>query len=88
MDRYGVVSYADSLDTVGLLANDLAQIERVFKLLNKHDYNDPTSVNERTRATARALSKDSEWDEDLKNLRGLRIGVPQVSSTIYLLYSS
>ncbi|KAE9406406.1 amidase signature enzyme [Gymnopus androsaceus JB14] len=60
ISRYGVVSYADSLDTVGLLAKDIAQIEPAFQSLNKYDHNDPTSVDEKTRERARDVSQRLE----------------------------
>jgi aspartyl-tRNA(Asn)/glutamyl-tRNA(Gln) amidotransferase subunit A len=72
-----VVSYADSLDTVGVLAQDVSQVEKVFKHINKHDLNDPTSADERSRRMARDLAREKLRKWDYGNLRGLRIGIPQ-----------
>lgn len=48
LSRYGVVPYANSLDTVGLLASDVEAIRRVVfdtGLDQEHDSRDPTSVS-------------------------------------------
>ncbi|KAF9068365.1 amidase signature domain-containing protein [Rhodocollybia butyracea] len=77
VSRYGVVSYADSLDTVGVLAQDVSQVVQVFEQINKYDYNDPTSIDERTRNRAQIFAKEryNLWNHE--DLKGLRIGVPQ-----------
>jgi aspartyl-tRNA(Asn)/glutamyl-tRNA(Gln) amidotransferase subunit A len=52
LSRHGVVPYANSLDTVGLLAQDVESIRKlVFEtgLADEHDPNDPTSVAPNTR---------------------------------------
>jgi aspartyl-tRNA(Asn)/glutamyl-tRNA(Gln) amidotransferase subunit A len=52
LSRHGVVPYANSLDTVGLLAQDVQTIrDLVFdtELANEHDPNDPTSLPLSTR---------------------------------------
>ncbi|CDK27281.1 unnamed protein product [Kuraishia capsulata CBS 1993] len=44
ISRWGVVPYAQSLDTVGLLSRDVSIIRQVFTELDKYDPNDPTSL--------------------------------------------
>lgn len=44
ISRYGVISYAQSLDTVGILSEDVDSCAQVFAILDKHDENDPTSL--------------------------------------------
>lgn len=62
LSRWGVVPYANSLDTVGLLARSVADVERlVFEsgLDLEHDPNDPTSLPRdfRTRQNAEPRRK-------------------------------
>ncbi|KAG0669550.1 Trimeric GatFAB AmidoTransferase(AdT) complex subunit [Maudiozyma exigua] len=45
ISRWGVVAFAQSLDTVGILANDIDTIKKVFQTLDKYDPRDPTSLN-------------------------------------------
>lgn len=68
LSRWGVIDYANSLDTVGIIAANVAGIRHMFAKLNVHDPKDPTSLAPATRARIR----DSEWDEK----RPLRIGIP------------
>ncbi|KAF5392795.1 hypothetical protein D9757_000892 [Collybiopsis confluens] len=80
VSRHGIISYADSLDTVGVLAKDVSTVENVFGHINKHDYRDPTSIDERVRERARNLSLEqyeSNRHSNTQDLKGLRIGVPQ-----------
>ncbi|EJP65269.1 glutamyl-tRNA(Gln) amidotransferase subunit A [Beauveria bassiana ARSEF 2860] len=52
LSRFGVVPYANSLDTVGILANDVTAIQDVVfntGLHMEHDPNDPTSLSSMTR---------------------------------------
>ncbi|KAK0466847.1 amidase signature domain-containing protein [Desarmillaria tabescens] len=52
LSRWGVVSYADSLDCVGIIAKDIGTTKRIFDVLNVHDERDPTSTNRSTRRDA------------------------------------
>lgn len=42
ISRYGLVSFAQSLDTVGILSRDLGKLEKTFQILDKPDEKDPT----------------------------------------------
>jgi aspartyl-tRNA(Asn)/glutamyl-tRNA(Gln) amidotransferase subunit A len=65
ISRYGVVAYANSLDTVGMLSSDVSRVKEVFQVLNQHDPKDPTSL---TTATRSRFSKPTT--------EPLRFGVP------------
>ncbi|KAK0250213.1 Trimeric GatFAB AmidoTransferase(AdT) complex subunit [Friedmanniomyces endolithicus] len=67
VSRWGVIQYANSMDTVGILAGKVEDARRVFGCLDVFDGQDPTSLpaSVRKRAARRQpLTK------------GLRIGVP------------
>lgn len=68
VSRYGLVAFASSLDTLGILGRDIADVALVFKVIAGHDVRDATSMD--VPVPEIDLSKGS-------NLQGLRIGVPQ-----------
>ncbi|QLQ77806.1 hypothetical protein HG537_0A00530 [Torulaspora globosa] len=68
ISRFGVVAYAQSLDTVGIIAKDISIIRRVFKVIDKYDPKDPTSLGVGYRKKASAIFRKRDK---------LRIGVPQ-----------
>ncbi|GAA5886026.1 hypothetical protein JCM16303_003839 [Sporobolomyces ruberrimus] len=82
LSRYGVVAYASSLDTVGLMSSEVTQVQDVFEILDEHDRKDPTSIP--TFARERASSIYSELTDRIgetsnsseKPLAGIKIGVP------------
>ncbi|GAA5939276.1 hypothetical protein JCM1841_004843 [Sporobolomyces salmonicolor] len=83
LSRYGVVAYASSLDTVGIMGTEVEQVERVYDALNAHDPLDPTStpIFARERAssihgTLLALLGEADASSSEKPLSGVRIGVP------------
>lgn len=67
ISRYGVISYAQSLDTVGILAKKVSSVQNMFNVLNKYDKNDPTCISEATRTKIAALTSKSK--------KSLRIGI-------------
>ncbi|KAF2226306.1 DNA polymerase IV, partial [Elsinoe ampelina] len=69
ISRYGVVDYANSLDTVGIISTSVRNTRSVFHVLDKHDPKDPTSLSSRTRSRFTPLSTS--------NSSRLRIGVPK-----------
>ncbi|KOS21135.1 Glutamyl-tRNA(Gln) amidotransferase subunit A [Escovopsis weberi] len=74
ISRYGVVPYANSLDTVGFLARSAEAIRGlVFDngLHLKHDAYDPTSMSAQTRKRCFAGRP-----RDLSDLSGVTVGVP------------
>lgn len=87
ISRYGVVPYANSLDTVGFLARDVQTIEKLVVgggLHKEHDPRDPTSLSSSARARCTASreyyapeSKSSRGKQDHKELlRPLTFGIP------------
>ncbi|KAH9884180.1 amidase signature enzyme [Xylariomycetidae sp. FL2044] len=81
LSRWGVVPYANSLDTVGLLAGNVGVIGREIidrGLYIEHDPNDPTSLSRNTRArcTAQRTGYESWQPNDGSSLKGLTFGIP------------
>ncbi|MCJ1401080.1 Trimeric GatFAB AmidoTransferase(AdT) complex subunit [Xylographa trunciseda] len=73
VSRYGVVAYANSMDTVGVLAADSKIVRHVFHQIRGFDASDPTSVRPSTlkRICETVSSRDAHRDG-----KSLRIGVP------------
>ena len=46
LSRWGVVSYADTLDTVGILARNIGDVRQVFDVLALEDERDATCIHE------------------------------------------
>ncbi|KAI9720142.1 MAG: Trimeric GatFAB AmidoTransferase(AdT) complex subunit [Chrysothrix sp. TS-e1954] len=71
LSRCGVVAYANSLDTVGILAKDIGVVRKTYAQLDCVDVMDPTSLSPSTRSRlARMIGKR----DDRKKLR---FGVPK-----------
>jgi aspartyl-tRNA(Asn)/glutamyl-tRNA(Gln) amidotransferase subunit A len=68
LSRWGVIQYANSLDTVGIIAGNVPDVEHVFKPLNEYDSNDPTSLAESLR---KRIGSHARPDK-----QKLRIGIP------------
>ncbi|KAL9713419.1 Trimeric GatFAB AmidoTransferase(AdT) complex subunit [Leucoagaricus gongylophorus] len=82
VSRWGVVSYADSLDCVGVLASNVCDIRRTFEVISIYDAKDPTSATSEVRAHAseELETRLSQWINDKKCrklLQNIRIGIPQ-----------
>ncbi|KAF9779191.1 amidase signature domain-containing protein [Thelephora terrestris] len=72
LNRWGVVSFPDSLDYVGVLAKDIESAESVFDYLNIHDPRDPTAATQRIREKAsKSVLSDFLGSGSLS---GIRIG--------------
>jgi aspartyl-tRNA(Asn)/glutamyl-tRNA(Gln) amidotransferase subunit A len=75
ISRWGVIPYANSLDTVGIFSSDCAKpLRRFLAQISRHDPQDPTSItiNSRARAQTARLSRIRRR----KEIKQLRIGVP------------
>mmetsp|Transcript_6331 Transcript_6331/g.6237 ORF Transcript_6331/g.6237 Transcript_6331/m.6237 type:complete len:491 (+) Transcript_6331:115-1587(+) len=72
ISRWGVIPYAQSLDTVGIFAKDVDTVQKVFKVLDKHDPKDPTSLPSEFREQ---ISKEREIYK--KSRSQLVFGVPE-----------
>ncbi|KAH9039290.1 amidase signature enzyme [Lactarius pseudohatsudake] len=79
ISRWGVVSFADSLDCVGIIGKNVASTSRVFDVLSKFDERDPTAARSSTREKAQELSFEQmvEGLSCSRDLTGLHIGIPQ-----------
>lgn len=81
VSRWGLVSYADSLDTVGVLASTVEDAEQVLDILAKHDSRDPTSASMESRAraaeTVNGVLNALPSPPSALPLSGLRVGVPK-----------
>ena len=49
ISRWGVVAYAQSFDTVGILAKDVDTVSDIYSQLNQYDPKDPTSLSNELR---------------------------------------
>ncbi|KAM3421713.1 Glutamyl-tRNA(Gln) amidotransferase subunit A [Cercospora zeina] len=68
ISRWGVIQYANSLDTVGILGRQVEKLEETFAILDKHDTRDQTSLSESLRKRIRSQSS--------RRFERLRIGIP------------
>ncbi|EUC45924.1 hypothetical protein COCMIDRAFT_94192 [Bipolaris oryzae ATCC 44560] len=68
LSRWGVIAYANSLDTVGIFGRSTEDVRTVFDKLNMHDQEDPTSIPPSTRVR---LGKRKENQSS-----PLRVGIP------------
>jgi len=68
ISRNGLVAFASSLDTIGILGRDVQDVHKVFQTLAGRDDLDATTLVE---PVDRSPLKTSE------NLQGLRLGVPE-----------
>ncbi|ODQ66693.1 subunit of putative glutamyl-tRNA amidotransferase [Nadsonia fulvescens var. elongata DSM 6958] len=73
ISRDGVVAYAQSLDTVGILAKDVGMVRSVFNILNAYDPKDPTSIQPSIRK--RLFSAPAENEITGRNNKKWRIGL-------------
>ncbi|KUL84162.1 hypothetical protein ZTR_07225 [Talaromyces verruculosus] len=75
ISRWGVIAYANSLDTVGILAKKTSTVREVFNILNHHDAHDPTNLSNATRSRISNTVSQLHSSTRLSS-RPLRIGVP------------
>ncbi|GFF50088.1 A subunit of putative glutamyl-tRNA amidotransferase [Aspergillus udagawae] len=75
VSRWGVVAYANSLDTVGILAKNTSRARDVFRIVNRHDPRDPTNLSPRSRSR---ITSHLQQPALLSRMASspLRIGVP------------
>ncbi len=72
VSRYGLVAYGSSLDTVGALAHEVADVALLFSIIAGKDDRDATSMD----VPVPVIHLEKAPAES-KPLQGLRIGVPQ-----------
>ncbi|MCX9013836.1 MAG: Asp-tRNA(Asn)/Glu-tRNA(Gln) amidotransferase subunit GatA [Candidatus Methanoperedens sp.] len=66
ISRYGLISYANSLEQIGPFATSVRDLAAIFDVVSGHDLRDSTSVDRKTNYSS-ALEND---------VKGLNIGVP------------
>ncbi|KAH0836862.1 amidase signature domain-containing protein [Lanmaoa asiatica] len=78
ISRWGVVSFADSLDCVGVLAKSVCTVKDVFDVISVFDARDPTAASPELRKKASSIVESCLTSSVRTNsLDGLRIGIPQ-----------
>ncbi|KAJ5101447.1 Glutamyl-tRNA(Gln) amidotransferase A subunit [Penicillium alfredii] len=75
ISRWGVVAYANSLDTVGILGRNTASVRDIFAILNQHDARDPTSLSPSSRSRITSHIQAPPLASRLSS-SPIRIGVP------------
>jgi len=68
VSRYGLIAYGSSLDSLGVLAGNVEDVETIFRLMAGFDEKDATSIDKPVPKQGCA--------EDV-SIKGLRIGVPE-----------
>ena len=84
ISRFGVIPYANSLDTVGILTEDASLLRPVLRCIAGHDPQDPTSLTSKAWARIREQKATFCPDYETKHashmttdvLSRLRIGIP------------
>ncbi|CAG8639028.1 7014_t:CDS:10 [Funneliformis caledonium] len=77
--RWGLVAYANSLDTVGILTRTVNDAKLIYDVISKYDENDSTSMSPKIRSINSSLPSFLKSDSNTNDLRGLRVGVPKAS---------
>ncbi|KAF9236084.1 amidase signature domain-containing protein [Melanogaster broomeanus] len=81
ISRWGVVSFADSLDCVGVIGKSVNTVKQVFDVVSVYDEKDPTAASlelrEQARSSAESCLSISSSVTQPSSLEGLRIGIPQ-----------
>jgi aspartyl-tRNA(Asn)/glutamyl-tRNA(Gln) amidotransferase subunit A len=67
ISRYGLISYASSLEQIGPFGSCVRDVAALFDVIAGHDPRDSTSVN-----------RETDYSSALKNdVKGMKIGIPQ-----------
>lgn len=74
LSRWGVIAYANSLDTVGTLTNSVEDARSLFRCMDQYDRRDPTSLPVMFRKTIQ--QRVSARDAEEKRRKSIRIGIP------------
>jgi aspartyl-tRNA(Asn)/glutamyl-tRNA(Gln) amidotransferase subunit A len=72
LSRHGVIPYANSLDTVGIMAHNIGRVAKTFLRISGHDEKDPTSMPQHTRQRLLPeASRESIWQHQRSDLERL-----------------
>ncbi|KAJ1818211.1 Trimeric GatFAB AmidoTransferase(AdT) complex subunit [Coemansia sp. RSA 2675] len=85
ISRHGLVAYGSSLDTVGIMARDVADVQSVFDIVAVPDPLDMTCMTSSLRARIKALASSRPWitqahrpnRSESAPLAGIRVGIPE-----------
>lgn len=73
VSRWGVIPYANSLDTVGVLTASVNDSMEFFKHAAAHDHRDPTSLSD---ATRQRTQNDIDASPTIPDWKNMKIGIP------------
>ncbi|KAK9454317.1 amidase signature domain-containing protein [Dipodascopsis uninucleata] len=71
ISRYGVIAFAQSLDTVGILADSIRKVRTVFHAISGYDPKDPTSISQELRDSLAVQN-----DKLSQSAKKWKIGIP------------
>ncbi|KAI9483998.1 MAG: amidase signature domain-containing protein [Benjaminiella poitrasii] len=76
--RRGLIAYANSLDTIGILSRNVKDCSDVYDIISKYDIQDPTCIPIDLRNELEKNEKDllSNFQQS-GDLKGLTVGIPQ-----------
>ncbi|KAJ2042651.1 Trimeric GatFAB AmidoTransferase(AdT) complex subunit [Coemansia sp. S16] len=85
ISRHGLVAYGSSLDTVGIIARNVADVQSVFGVAAVPDPLDMTCMSSVLRARIKALTDSRPWITQVQGrsetesapLAGIRVGIPE-----------
>ncbi|EEB07624.1 glutamyl-tRNA amidotransferase alpha subunit [Schizosaccharomyces japonicus yFS275] len=63
ISRFGVIPFANSLDTIGISGDSIDSVRRIFHVLNQHDKNDLSCMTNNQRTKVDHLIKNSSSNE-------------------------
>ncbi|KAG9287697.1 hypothetical protein G9A89_004100 [Geosiphon pyriformis] len=76
--RWGLIAYANSMDTVGILTRTVDDAKLIYEVISGHDPKDSTMLPTRIREANKFFTIKSSPDiHDVNDLTGIRVGVPQ-----------
>ncbi|RPA97834.1 Glutamyl-tRNA amidotransferase subunit A, mitochondrial [Choiromyces venosus 120613-1] len=79
LSRWGVIAYANSLDTVGILGRRISSVQKLYDAINGYDDNDPTSITPQTRERVQ-----DRLSRNRRRGQGLTIGYPEEFNLVEL----
>ena len=76
ISRNGLIPYANSLDTVGIMARSVEDVMSIYKVLNYHDPADPTSLSYDSRLRIehrrlRQIDSSGRWSDERSVIRAI-----------------
>ncbi|KAJ2889055.1 Trimeric GatFAB AmidoTransferase(AdT) complex subunit, partial [Coemansia aciculifera] len=85
ISRHGLVAYGSSLDTVGIIAKTVSDVQSVFRVAAVPDHRDMTCMASSLRARIAKLADSRPWiahvrgrhETDATPLAGVRVGIPE-----------